>query len=164
MTMDAQSRCQPSDNPSDSSQAALALEGQQVLLVEDCADQGRLYLKFLELAGADVTLECNGPSAIDAVRKSLTRFDAVVMDFKLPKKDGLESTKQLRSIDYRGTIIAATAYDPEGLRQSWFQAGCDEFLEKPLKREELIGAILRHTATAKDAVSCITHITHAAST
>ena len=49
--------------------ADLPLHGQQILLAEDCTDQGRLYLKFLELAGAEVTLECSGLSAVDAVTK-----------------------------------------------------------------------------------------------
>ncbi len=136
------------DDPSGSS--APPLEGMQVLLAEDCIDQGRLYLKFLQRAGADVTLECNGESAVKAVRKSLTRFDAIVMDFQMPEMDGLESTKQLRFLGYRGAIIAATAFGSEELKQSWFQQGCNELLEKPLIQHELVGAILQHTSNWKD--------------
>ena len=139
--MNAQSPHQPIDSQSDSSQAAPALERQQVLLVEDCADQGRLYLKFLQTAGAEVTLECNGQSAVDAIRKSPTLFDAVVMDFQLSGMDGLDATKQLRELGYSGAIIAVTAFGSEELNQVWFQAGCDEYLEKPLNKQELIGAV-----------------------
>ena len=139
--MNAQSPHQPIDSQSDSSQAAPALERQQVLLVEDCVDQGRLYLKFLQTAGAEVTLECNGQSAVDAIRKSPTLFDAVVMDFKMPEMDGLDATKQLRELGYSGAIIAVTAFGSEELNQAWFQAGYDEYLEKPLNKQELIGAV-----------------------
>lgn len=151
--MNAQSPQRPIDSHFDSSQAAPALEGQQVLLAEDCVDQGSLYLKFLQVAGAVVTLECNGQSAVDAVRKSLTLFDTIVMDFKMPELDGIESTKQMRDLGYRGAIIAATAYRSEELEQLWFQAGCDEFLENPLKKEELIRTVLRHSTVRKEAVS-----------
>ncbi len=129
----------------------LALEHQQVLLVEDCPDQGRLYLTFLQQAGAEVALECSGESAVDAVRKSPTRFDAVVMDFQMGHMDGLVATRRLRQLEYRGAIIAVTAYGSHALMQSWFQAGCNEFLNKPLVKVELISAIARHTTAAKEA-------------
>ncbi len=137
----------------DSSQTDTPLEGLQVLLAEDCVDQGRLYLKFLESAGAEVTLECNGQSAVDTVRKTPTLFDAVVMDFQMPEMDGLYATRQLRELGYSGAIIAATAFGSEELKESWFEAGCDDYLEKPLKKHELINAIL-HQTMAGNGSSC----------
>jgi len=137
------------DNQLSSHQAGAALEGLQVLLAEDCADQGRLYLKFLQSAGAEVILECCGQSAVDAVRKSPTLFDAVVMDFQMPEMDGLESTRQLRDLGFSGAIIAATAFGSEELKQSWFEAGCNEYLEKPLEERQLISAVLRQTMAGK---------------
>ena len=139
------------DVQSSSPQATLTLKGKQVLLAEDCVDQGRLYLKFLQAAGAEVTLECNGKSAVDVVRKSPKHFDAIVMDFQMPEMDGLESTRQLRKLGYCGAIIAMTAFGSEKLKQSWFQAGCDEFLLKPLNRGEFIRAVLHQTTTGNDA-------------
>ena len=115
-------------------------------------DQGRLYLNFLQIAGAEVTLECNGQSALHAVRKAPTRFDAVVMDFRMPKMHGLKATQQLREIGYSGVIVAMTAFGSEELRQSWFQAGCTEYLNKPLSEQELIQAVLRHTTVAMETV------------
>ena len=150
--MDAANISQTTDSDFDSPQTDTPLEGQQVLLAEDCADQGRLYLKFLQSAGAEVTLECNGQSAVDAVRKGPTLFDAVVMDFQMPEMDGLESTRQLRELGYSGAIIAATAFGSEELKQSWFQAGCDEYLEKPLNKQELISAVLRHMTVEKKSI------------
>ena len=149
--MNTPSPVQPIDSQSDSLQDVLLLEGFQVLLVEDCMDQGRLHLKFLQIAGAEVTLECNGLSAVDTVRKSPTRFDAVVMDFKMPKMDGLDATKQMRANGYGGVIIAVTAYGSDELRQSWFQAGCTEYLEKPLKKNGLISAVFCYVAVMKEA-------------
>ena len=133
---------QTNESHSDLASQDLALHGRQVLLVEDCPDQGRLYLKFLQCAGAVVTLECTGQSAVDTVRKALDLFDSVVMDFQMPELDGLDATRQLREIGYQGTIIGVTAFNSEDLRTSWFHAGCNEILDKPLTRSALINTIL----------------------
>ena len=131
-----------------SSHGALALQGQCVLLVEDCPDQGRLFLEFLQQSGAEVFLECSGESAVATVSKSPTRFDTVVMDFQMARMGGLDATRHLRRLGYQGTIVAVTAYGSDELKASWFQAGCDEFLDKPLGKAELIAAVARHAMTA----------------
>ncbi|MAX40120.1 MAG: hypothetical protein CME33_26565 [Gimesia sp.] len=115
-----------------------------VLLTEDCPDQGRLYLGFLQMAGAEVTLECSGRSAVDVVRKTPTLFDVIIMDFQMPEIDDIESTRQICELGYEGPIIAMTAFGSDELKQSWFQAGCNEYLEIPLKKSELIVAVLHH--------------------
>jgi CheY-like chemotaxis protein len=135
----------PEDHdPENTSPASLPLEGKQILLVEDCPDQGRLYLKFLQLAGAEVTLECTGHSAVDAVRKSPTLYDVVVLDFQMPEMDGLDATTKMRDLDYRGAIIAVTAHGSEELKQAWFKVGCNEFLEKPFDYSKLISTLELH--------------------
>jgi len=58
------------------------------LLADDCPDQGRPYLTFLQQAEAEVTLECNVQSAIITVRESTTLFDVVLMNFHMPKIGG----------------------------------------------------------------------------
>ncbi|WP_291177964.1 response regulator [Gimesia sp.] len=115
-----------------------------MLLTEDCPDQGRLYLGFLQMAGAEVTLECSGRSAVDVVRKTPTLFDVIIMDFQMPEIDDIESTRQICELGYEGPIIAMTAFGSDELKQSWFQAGCNEYLEIPLKKSELIVAVLHH--------------------
>jgi len=123
------------------------LKGLQVLLVEDCVDQGRLYLSILKSAGVDVTLECNGQAAVDAIRKTPDLFDAVVMDFQMPEVDGVDATRHLRTLGYRGAIIAMTAFGVEGLEQLWTQAGCNTYLTKPLDRDVLLEAVLSQIST-----------------
>lgn len=139
--MSTQNPSQDNASQSDSVSKDLALHGQQVLLVEDCPDQGRLYLNFLQRAGAEVTLECTGQSAVDTVRKTPDLYDSVVMDFQMPELDGLDATRQLREMGFQGTIIGVTAFNSDELRTSWFQAGCNELLDKPLARSALIHAV-----------------------
>ena len=119
------------------------LEGYRVLLVEDCPDQARLYYNFLKRAGADVTLECNGPAAIGQVRRAQTAFSAIVMDFQLGEMDGIVATKEIRKLGFRGAIIAFTAYDSPELRQHWKAMGCDEYLKKPVHSHVLTDAVAR---------------------
>lgn len=126
-----------------STELALELEGLHVLLVEDCVDQGRLYLHLLKTAGADVTLECNGAAAFDTVKKTRYEFDAIVMDFLMPEMDGIECTKRLRDYGYSETIVAVTAAGSLDLKERWFEAGCDIYLEKPFSRKSLIESILK---------------------
>jgi two-component system sensor histidine kinase/response regulator len=133
-------------DPEDTSQAPLPLEGKQVLLVEDCPDQGRLYLKFLQLAGAEVTLECTGHSAVDVVKKAPELYDAVVLDFQMPEMDGLETTAKMRELDYRGAILAVTAHGSQELKQAWFEAGCNEFIEKPFEQSTLVDTLELHVS------------------
>ena len=117
------------------------LTGMRVLLVEDCPDQGRLYLEILKKAGAQVWLECNGESAVDAVRKAPSRYQAIVMDFQMPGMDGLDATWKIRLLEFNGAIIAFTANATDELRDSWIRAGCDSFLSKPVPRQLLVETI-----------------------
>ena len=71
----------------------------------------------------------------------------------MPELDGLEATKQLRDNGYRGVIIAVSATFSSELTQSWIEAGCNEFLQKPFHRHELISLILRHTMPVEISVS-----------
>lgn len=141
-------------NPRDlgSKESIAPLDGLRILLAEDCADQGRLYLQFLKVAGADVTLECNGAAAVDAVSKAMRRnkppFDAIVMDFEMPELDGLDATQKIRRMGHEAAILAITALYTEDLRTAWIDAGCDGFYEKPLKREALIEAVLAHVESS----------------
>ncbi len=60
----------------------------------------------------------------------------------MPETDGLSATRSLRAEGYPGIIIALTADAREGNREECLQAGCDEFLTKPIARDALLAATL----------------------
>ena len=145
--MTASSTSYQARNPSDSARSAAPLKGKRVLLVEDCPDQQRLFASLLQHAGATVTLECNGQSAVAAAMGSLAPLDAVIMDLAMPVMNGIQATRQLRERGYRGPIIGITAHDSEETQRSWLGAGCDAYLTKPFDRTVLVTAVHRYIST-----------------
>jgi len=116
----------------------------RVLLAEDGPDNQVLISTLLRKAGVEVDVACNGRMAIDMVSKCSGRgYDAVLMDMQMPEVDGYEATETLRQLGYRGPIIALTAHAMSGDRQKCLDAGCDEYLTKPVDRRMLLATLAR---------------------
>ena len=75
----------------------------------------------------------NGQEAVDMVEKG--EYDLVLMDIKMPIMDGLEATKKIKETHPSLPIIALTANAFDSDRQMAFDAGCDEFLSKPISSD-----------------------------
>jgi CheY-like chemotaxis protein len=110
-----------------------------VLLVEDNAINRRVGQKMLEKLGYGVRCVGNGAEAIEVVGSH--RYDLVLMDCQMPKMDGFEATMAIRAREdpngRRTPIIALTASAMESDRAKCLQAGMDDFMSKPIKREDL---------------------------
>jgi len=134
----------------DTAQAAAALPtGCRVLLAEDAPDNQRLIAFLLQKAGAEVALAADGASAVemalDAQRRGHT-FDVVLMDMQMPVLDGYQASQRLREQGYEGPILALTANAMAGQREACLQAGCDEFMAKPVQRAVLIRTVAEYSA------------------
>lgn len=117
------------------------LDGVSVLFVDDRRDARFVVDHILRDAGADVTLRQNGQEAVDLVNCSPlpdTTFDVMVIDVNMPVLDGLSATRRLRSQGHRLPILALTTGAMEEDRRECLDAGCDEYLSKPIDGERLV--------------------------
>ncbi|MEW6750324.1 MAG: two-component regulator propeller domain-containing protein [Candidatus Latescibacterota bacterium] len=123
--------------------AAGCLSGVRVLLVEDNPVNQRLAVILLEQAGCAVSVAANGQEALEAV--SAQEFDAVLMDLQMPELDGYEATRRMRELGLAVPILAMTASAMSGDRERCLGAGMNDYVSKPIAREELFGTLSRWT-------------------
>lgn len=112
-------------------------KGQSVLLVEDNPVNQAVIQAMLRSLGLEVVVAADGAQAISLVARQ--RFAAVLMDCRLPVVDGYEATRRLRQLPQGRDlpIIALTANALQGDRERCIEAGMNDYLAKPFKRNEL---------------------------
>ena len=117
----------------------------QVLLVDD-EHVTQLYIKrLLEKQGFDVSVAENGEQALEILAGE--NFDCVLMDVQMPVMDGVEATKKIRASHaaYKDIpIIAMTAYAMRGDREKFLDAGMDDYLSKPVDKDDLFEKIKKN--------------------
>jgi signal transduction histidine kinase/ActR/RegA family two-component response regulator len=123
------------------------LQDLRILVVEDMAVNQVVLATLLRAAGAQVVLADNGAMGVQKVLQDLDAgllFDAILMDMQMPVMDGYEATAYLRDHDYNRPIIAVTAHALTGDREKTLEAGCDDYLAKPIDNRALIAMIRKH--------------------
>jgi GAF domain-containing protein/CheY-like chemotaxis protein len=116
----------------------------RILLAEDNAVNQKLALRLLERMGHGATdVVEDGAAVLEALET--TDYDIVLMDVQMPRMDGLEATRQVRSRwpDRPIRIVGLTANAMAGDREACLEAGMDDYVSKPIRPDELARAIDR---------------------
>lgn len=124
----------------------LELEAIRILVVEDEVDDARFALDAIEASGREVTVEVT-PYAERALELLSDRtFDCVLLDYRLPRMDGIEFVTQLRDRGIDLPIVVFTGRGSEEIADELFSAGVDAYLDKDEGDDE------RVRATIEDAI------------
>ena len=124
----------------------------QVLLADDNAVNQQLALALLKKMGYRADVATNGAEVLEALARR--PYDVVLMDVEMPVMDGLEASRRINQewpAGQRPRIIAMTANAMQGDREACLAAGMDDYLSKPIRREELAAALARSEARAVSA-------------
>lgn len=116
----------------------------KILLVDDVEANRRVVELFLRDSNVQIIHAENGKVALDKFTEEL--FDLVLMDMEMPVMDGLEATRRIRlweqeKREFKTPIIALTAHAFQEHRHKTMDAGCTEFLAKPVKKQALLNII-----------------------
>lgn len=113
-----------------------------VLLVEDNKLNQRVVIKMLEKEGCLIEHAENGQDAIKKLRlteppEQRPAYDIIFMDIQMPVMDGLQATAVIRRYNKTVPVIALTAHAMKGDREKFIKAGMNDYLAKPIHREDL---------------------------
>jgi CheY-like chemotaxis protein len=109
-----------------------------VLLAEDEPTNQYVFKAILESGGYEVTIVANGQVALEAARNR--RPDIILLDMMMPVMDGYKTAEHLiRDTAFDGVpILALTAQAMKGDAEKTLEAGCDDYMSKPIRRAELL--------------------------
>lgn len=128
-----------------------ALDTISVLVVEDVPMCAKLMCNLLRHLDCSPTWAENGQVALDLLKEDLDQpiFDLILMDLRMPVMDGLVATKLIKDdLKLKIPIVALTGDTATDFQEECQKVGFDEFCRKPLRRQELIKLIEKHTNIA----------------
>jgi signal transduction histidine kinase len=119
------------------------LKNLKILIVEDDEVSYSGLTKTLQKISKEVLHAITGVQAVEACRNN-PDLDLVLMDIRMPNMDGNEATHQIRQFNKDVIIIAQTAFAFAGDREKAIEAGCNDYISKPIKSTLLFELIKKH--------------------
>ncbi len=119
------------------------LTNKTLLIVEDNPENSALLSEYAQLNGAQVIVTAKGREAIDLCMMN-PNIDLIFMDIRLPDISGLEVTKSIKKFLSNVPIIAQTAYASSEDMNLCLEAGCDDFITKPIEMKAFYSMVSKH--------------------
>jgi CheY-like chemotaxis protein len=123
-------------------------DGQRILIAEDEEDNYELVKIFLRKLNIQLIHAWDGEQAL-ALCQQNPDLALILMDIRMPIMDGYETTRRIRETDKNIPIIALTAHALEEERRLCLEAGCNDFLRKPVSREQLSAILAQYLKARK---------------
>ncbi len=122
----------------------------KILIVEDNEQNMRLFDQLLQAYGYSTVKSTDGSDVIDLVRAN--NPDLIIMDIQLPGRSGIEITKDLKSDQNfkHIPIIAVTAFAIKGNENVILEAGCDDYIAKPINVRVFLETVAKHLSCRGD--------------
>jgi signal transduction histidine kinase/DNA-binding response OmpR family regulator len=115
-------------------------QGKNILIAEDETVNFYYISELLNTTGANVIKAINGKEVLNYLNENPVP-DIILMDLKMPILNGYEATRLIREFNKNVPIIAVTAYAFAGEKEKALDAGCNAFVHKPFRKEEILSAI-----------------------
>ncbi|MBE9469184.1 MAG: PAS domain S-box protein [Bacteroidetes bacterium] len=114
------------------------------ILIVDDEETVRKYLKILlKHKAEEILFAKNGKETVEICRKN-PDINLIIMDIKMPIMNGYEATKLIREFNKEIVIVAQTAHAMKGDKEKAIEAGCDDYISKPIIKEKLLDIISNH--------------------
>ena len=119
----------------------------RVLLAEDVPDTCVVLRQILRRMNLELEIAEDGLVACEMVEEAKTEgrpYDLILMDIQMPNMNGYEATRWLRQHGWKGPVVALTAYALVGDRAKCLEAGCDDYIAKPITAKGLRDVLARY--------------------
>lgn len=115
----------------------------KILIAEDEEDSGKLIEITVKKFCKKILIAKTGVQAVELCHEN-PDIDLIFMDIRMPEMDGLEATHQIRQFNTDVIIIAQTAFAISGDQEKAINAGCNDYISKPIKRDTLHALIIKY--------------------
>jgi CheY-like chemotaxis protein len=120
----------------DTSRRKVDFKGRKIIICEDDRSNYLFLESLIKKTGLTLVWALDGQQAVDIFRSNRDA-DLIIMDIRLPVKDGFQATREIRELDDKIPIIALTAFAFTDDRQKSIVAGCTDYIPKPVKPRDL---------------------------
>ncbi|MCL2443433.1 MAG: ATP-binding protein [Treponema sp.] len=114
-----------------------------VLIVDDVETNLYVAMGLMKLYKLKIDTAMSGQEAIDIIKEGNV-YDIIFMDHMMPEMDGIETTNNLRNLEYKNPIVALTANAVAGQADMFLQNGFDDFISKPIDIRQLNNVLNKH--------------------